>query len=85
MEKWHPDTEDITYTMRVGAKSTYTAFANQIVDLMNKKWDDPAQHDSIGNVSKDVRTLLRLVLHVFVKAEITYIHITSNDPAGVPQ
>ncbi len=68
IEKWHPDTEDITYTMSVEAKGVYSKIANQIVELRNKKWEDPPDYYSIGNLSKDVRTVLRFVPSVLWSA-----------------
>ena len=60
VESWHPDTKDVEYSLSPEAKAVYMKFADEIVDLMNEKWNDVWHYDSIGNVSKDMRTVLTL-------------------------
>ena len=59
IERWHPDTEDIVYTFTGQGKKVYLDFANETVKLMNQKWENPTEYDSVGNVSKDKRTMVR--------------------------
>ena len=56
---WHSGVDDIVYTFDDEAKVVYKEFADKIVDLMNEKWEKPEEYGSIGNASKDRRTLIR--------------------------
>lgn len=56
IQKWHA--EKTSYTFEADAMEVYTQFADDIVDLMNSKWDNTAEY-SVGNVSKDKRTMVR--------------------------
>ena len=51
----------IVYTFDDEARAVYKEFADKIVDLMNEKWEKPEQYGSIGNASKDRRTMIRYI------------------------
>ena len=61
IHEWHSGDDDIVYTFNDEAKAVYKEFADKIVDLMNEKWEKPEQYGSIGNVSKDRRTMIRYI------------------------
>lgn len=57
IQRWH--SEKMVYTLDTGAMEVYTQFSDDIVDLMNSKWDNTAEYSNVGNVSKDKRTMVR--------------------------
>lgn len=60
IEEWHSGSASF-YTFDAGGMEVYKQFADEIVELMNKKWDSPLECADIGNVSKDKRTMIRSV------------------------
>lgn len=57
VQTWH--TGQTVYTFDAEAMEVYVQFADDIVDLMNSKWDNTAEYANVGNVSKDKRTMVR--------------------------
>ena len=55
---WHKDDETV-YTFDDGGKQVYRSFANEMAEIMNEQWQSCLL--SQGNVSKDKRTMIRLV------------------------
>lgn len=57
IKEWHSD--KLFYTLDAEAKEIYIQFSDDIVDIMNNKWDDVTEFKNVGNVSKDKRTMVR--------------------------
>lgn len=57
IQDWHSD--KTVYTFDEEAMEVYTRFSDDIVDLMNSKWDNSAEYSNVGNISKDKRTMVR--------------------------
>jgi hypothetical protein len=68
IQKWHSNGE-IIYTFDSEGKAVYKQFADQIVDMMNDKWESTDGIGKVFNVSKDRRTMIR------------YIHVICMDSA----
>lgn len=58
IEEWHRSSSSV-YSFDEEGMEVYKNFADEIVDLMNKKWEEPLKCADIGNVSKDKRTMIR--------------------------
>ena len=57
IRQWH--TEKTSYALDEEAMAVYVQFADEIVDIMNNKWDNTTEYSQVGNVSKDKRTMVR--------------------------
>ena len=60
IQKWHSNGE-IIYTFDSEGKAVYKQFADQIVDMMNDKWESAGGIGKVFNVSKDRRTMIRYI------------------------
>jgi hypothetical protein len=57
IQAWH--LEKKIYSFDDEAMQVYTQFSDDIADIMNSKWDNIGDYSSVGNVSKDKRTMVR--------------------------
>lgn len=58
VSRWHPNGQQRKYTFSDEAKEQYCLFANEMMMLMNSQFDGDGS-DTVGNYSKDKRTVIR--------------------------